>query len=105
MTYEEIQKTMEFIVTQQAEMTVKYSQILDIQFETARKQAEYEKKQAEMETRFNNKLEALLDWQANFDVKLDRLADKVDDLTNGLRDVSKRVDKLEDDKKDEKDNK
>ncbi len=105
MTYEEIQKTMEFIVTQQAEMTVKYSQILDIQFETARKQAEYEKKQAEMETRFNNKLEELLDWQANFDVKLDRLADKVDDLTNGLRDVSKRVDKLEDDKKDEKDNK
>ncbi|KAF0248413.1 MAG: hypothetical protein FD167_2181 [bacterium] len=108
MTNEEIKKLMEFIVTQQAEITVKQSQILDIQFETAKRQSEYEQRQAEFETKFNNKLEALLDWQAHFDIKLDELTinvkdltSDVKDLTNGLRSVSKRVDKLEDDKENE----
>ncbi|MBI4851661.1 MAG: hypothetical protein HY819_07690 [Acidobacteria bacterium] len=101
MTNEEIQKLMEFIVTQQAEITVKQSQILDIQFETAKRQAEYEKRQEEFEIKFNNKLGALLDWQAHFDTKLEELTANVKDLTDGLRSVSKRVDKLEDDRKKE----
>ncbi|MFY9225884.1 MAG: hypothetical protein WAQ98_24610 [Blastocatellia bacterium] len=110
MTNEEIQKLMEFIVSQQAEITVKQAQMLDIQFETAKRQpeyeqrqiefqAKYEQRQAEFETKFNNKLDALLDWQAHFNIKLEELTDNVKELTDGLKSVSKRVDKLEDDKK------
>lgn len=98
MTNEEIQKLMEFIITQQAEITVKQSQMLDMQFETAKRQSEYEQRQAEFEIRFNNRLDALLDWQAHFNIKLEELTDNVKGLTDGLKSVSKRVDKLEDDK-------
>ncbi|KAF0248176.1 MAG: hypothetical protein FD167_2418 [bacterium] len=94
MTNEEIQKLMEFIVTQQAEITVKQSQLLDIHFETAKRQAEFEKLT-------ENRIQFIIEHQAEFDNKLERLADNVKDLTEGLRSVSKRVEKLEDNKKEE----
>lgn len=110
MTNEEIQKLMEFIITQQAEMSVKHAQILDIQFETAKRQDEYEIK-------FNNKLDALLDWQAKFSIDLEDLRKETKEFRDDLKktkdtlketndilkqvshlavETSERVDKLED---------
>lgn len=117
MTNEEIQKLIEFIITQQAEMSVKHAQILDIQFETAKRQGEYEKRQAEFEIKFNNKLDALLDWQAKFSIDLEDLRKETKEFRDDLKktkdtlketndilkqvshlavETSERVDKLED---------
>ncbi len=94
MTNEELKKLMEFIVTQQAEFTVKQSQILDIHFETAKRQSEFEKLT-------ENRIQFIIEHQAEFDNKLEKLADNMKDLIEGLRSVSKRVETLEDDKKKE----
>lgn len=80
MTNEEIQKLMEFIVTQQAEMSVKHAQILDIQFETAKRQDEFEIK-------FNNKLDALLDWQAKFSIDLEDLRKETKEIRDDLKET------------------
>ncbi|MBL8192782.1 MAG: hypothetical protein JNM06_03080 [Blastocatellia bacterium] len=117
MTNKEIQKLIEFIITQQAEMSVKHAQILDIQFETAKRQGEYEKRQAEFEIKFNNKLDALLDWQAKFSIDLEDLRKETKEFRDDLKktkdtlketndilkqvshlavETSERVDKLED---------
>lgn len=85
MTNEEIQKLIEFIITQQAEMSVKHAQILDIQFETAKRQGEYEKRQAEFEIKFNNKLDALLDWQAKFSIDLEDLRKETKEFRDDLK--------------------
>lgn len=126
MTNEEIQKLMEFIITQQAEITAKQAkfetrqdhfetrqaQILYIQFETARRQVEHEKLMAEFEIKFNNKLDALLDWQAKFSLDLEVGREEIKEIKNTLKETndtlkqvsslaietSKRVDKLEDKK-------
>jgi len=140
MTNEEIQKLMEFIITQQAEITAKQAkfetrqdhfetrqaQILDIHFETARRQVEHEKYLAEFEIKFNNKLDALLDWQAKFSLDLEAGREEIQEIKNTLKktnntleetnnilketndtlkqvsnlaiETSKRVDKLEDKK-------
>lgn len=120
MTNEELKKLMEFIVTQQAEMSIKQAeitaqqaeitaqqaeitakqdgfatkqaQIMDIHFETAKRLAEFEKIT-------ENRIQFIIEHQAAFDIKLEKLSDDVKDLIGGLRQVSKRVDKLEDDKK------
>jgi hypothetical protein len=119
MTNEEIQKLMEFIITQQAEITaqqaemsIKQRQMLDIQFETIKRQNEFEIK-------FNNKLDALLDWQAKFSLDLEVGREEIKEIKNTLQktndilketnntlkqvtslaiETSKRVDKLEDKK-------
>ncbi|MBK7995090.1 MAG: hypothetical protein IPK14_17410 [Blastocatellia bacterium] len=85
MTNKEIQKLIEFIITQQAEMSVKHAQILDIQFETAKRQGEYEKRQAEFEIKFNNKLDALLDWQAKFSIDLEDLRKETKEFRDDLK--------------------
>ncbi len=87
MTNEEIQKLMEFIVTQQAEMSVKHAQILDIQFETAKRQDEFEKRQDEFEIKFNNKLDALLDWQAKFSIDLEDLRKETKEIRDDLKET------------------
>lgn len=133
MTNEEIQKLMEFIITQQAEITAqqaeitakqakfetrqdhfetRQAQILDIHFETAIRQAEHEKLMAEFEIKFNNKLDALLDWQAKFSLDLEVGKEEIKEIRNTIKETndilkqvsslanetSKRVDKLEDKK-------
>lgn len=116
MTYGEIQKLMEFIVTQQAEITVqqaeitaqqnkmsvkqddfaiKQAQIMDIHFETAKHLAEFEKITG-------NRIQFIIEHQADLNIKMEELAkeskaakEEIKELAKDLRSVSKRVDKLE----------